>query len=433
MASLTKTEWWFDIEEEYNNGTVVEVSFGPLSYNYDSVISVQQFLDDINDAFSRPRAANNPAETYPDYQITARTLGGYYNTNLAKNNFNVRYTISALGANTPYTVYGGLKSFKIKFRTGIHGFAAPEFLNDGPVPRGVATIKSDLDARAAVIPYSSYVSTILDNPPVPPDFRIVPYSGVSNRLLLLLNSSTGEYTTTPVIIKETDRDAIANQYVAQGGTSLAADVTLEELIENGKLRITYKNDDPIDRYEIFRTTTKPNSYADFALNGAPYKVISGRITIDKRASGAHLNDKVLPNTKYYYCVRAIDVHNNFSNPTHIFEAELVDNEGQVYLILKTIYLENVTDQKIKTKSGRRYIYIEPSLRNLQYTIPIDQAATTSTLPGNNILDQVLQDEGGNNIDADCWDKTLKIRVTSKKTGKKVDLNVTFKNTGVITP
>ena len=432
MVSLAKTQWWFDFEEEYNNGTVVDFSFGPLQYNYGSVISVQQFVDDINNLFSNTvRAVNNSGESYPLYTIEARVFGGYYDTNLAKNNFNLRYTISPV-FNGDNALYGGLQSFKLKFRTGPHGFAAPAFLNDGPVPRGVATIKSDLDARAAVVPHSSYVSTILDNPPVPPDFRIVPYSGVSNRLLLLLNSSTGEYTTTPVIIKETDRNAIINQYVAQGNT-LATDVTLEELIENGKLRITYKNDDPIDRYEIFRTTTKPNSYADFALNGAPYKVISGRITIDKRASGAHLNDKVLPNTKYYYCVRAIDVHNNFSNPTHIFEAELVDNEGQVYLILKTIYLENVTDQKIKTKSGRRYIYIEPSLRNLQYTIPIAQAATTSTLPGNNILDQVLQDEDGNNIDADCWDKTLKIRVTSKKTGKKVDLNVTFKNTGVITP
>ena len=432
MVSPTKTEWWFDFEEEYNDGTIVEFSYGPLQYNYDSVISVQQFLDDINDLFQNTFRISIPGiGAYPTYYIEADVVGGYYNTNLAKDNFAVKYNIVAYFNEA--AAYGGLQSYKLKFRTGDHGSAAPGFLNEGPVPRGYATIKSDLDARAAVIPYSSHISTILDNPPVPPDFRIVPYSGVSNRLLLLLNSSTGEFTSTPVIIKETDRDAIANQYIAQGGTSLTEDVTLEELIENGKLRITYKNDDPIDRYEIFRTTTKPNSYADFALNGAPYKLVSGRITIDKRSSAAHLIDEVLPNTKYYYCVRAIDVHNNFSNPTHIFEAELVDNEGQVYLILKTIYLENITDPKIKTKSGRRYIYIEPSLRNLEYAIPVSETATTSTLPGNNILDQVIQDEQGNNIDADCWDKTLKIRVTSKKTGRKVDLNVTFKNTGVITP
>ena len=131
-------------------------------------------------------------------------------------------------------------------------------------------------------------------------------------------------------------------------------------------------------------------------------------------------------------MRGIDVHNNFSNPTHVFEAEMVDNEGQIYLILKVIYFANNEKPK-EVKEGRRYIYIEPSLRNLEYNVPIDPTALPSTLPGNNVLDQVTQDDAGNNIDADCWDKTLKIRVTSKKTGKKVDLNVTFKNTGVITP
>ena len=146
--------------------------------------------------------------------------------------------------------------------------------------------------------------------------------------------------------------------------------------------------------------------------------------MDKRASGAHLIDEVQPNTKYYYCVRAIDVHNNFSNPTHVFEAELVDNEGQVYLILKTIYFEE-TIERIETKAGRRYIYIEPSLRNVAYNASIEPDDAPSTLPDDNIL--------GPGGDEACWDQTLKIRVTSKKTGKKVDLNVTFKNTGVITP
>jgi hypothetical protein len=119
-----------------------------------------------------------------------------------------------------------------------------------------------------------------------------------------------------------------------------------------------------------------------------------------------------------------DVHNNFSNPTHVFEAELVDNEGQIYLILKTIYFEEKLESS-QTKAGRRYIYIEPSLRNVAYNASIDPEQSSNQAPSNNIL--------GPEGDADCWDKTLKIRVTSKKTGRKVDLNVTFKNTGVVTP
>jgi len=417
----TLTNWWLDFDEVFNyENTPVfnQYSYGPFEYDLNGDISVQQFLDDINNKFVARSAASGGA--LPTYEISAQILGGYYNDDAPKNNFAVKYTITVAD---PGSLFGGLSEYRIAFRSGPHGSNVPVYINDAPVPRGEITIKSDMDTRAAVIPYSTHINTILDNPPVPPDFRIVPFSGVSNRLLLLLNSSTGEFDATPVLIKENDLEAVVNQYVAQTNSPITLEDAREQ-ISNRTLKITYKNDDPIDRYEIFRTTTKPESYADFALSAAPYKTISGRITIDKRASGAHLIDDVRSNTKYYYCVRAVDVHNNFSNPTHVFEAELVDNEGQIYLILKTIYFEEKIE-RTETKSGRRYIYIEPSLRNLVYDGSISSDQASNQAPSSNIL--------GPAGDADCWDKTLKIRVTSKKTGKKVDLNVTFKNTGVITP
>ncbi|MEK9694842.1 MAG: hypothetical protein VW270_03700 [Candidatus Poseidoniales archaeon] len=414
----TLTNWWLDFDEVFNDGTTLQTSYGPFEYDVNGEISVQQFLDDINAAFDERGRGRRIAR--PSYQISAQILGGYYNDDAPKNNFAVKYTITTLDDGD---LNGGLSEYQIAFRNGPHGSNTPVYINDAPVPRGEITIKSDMDTRAAVIPYSTHINTILDNPPVPPDIRIVPFSGVGNRLLLLLNSSTGEFDATPVLIKDTDLEAVVNQYVAQTNEPISL-VDAQEQINNRALKITYKNDDPIDRYEIFRTTTKPNSYADFASDGGDYKTASGRITMDKRASGAHLIDDVQPNTKYYYCVRAIDVHNNFSNPTHVFEAELVDNEGQVYLILKTIYFEE-TIERIETKTGRRYIYIEPSLRNVAYNASIGPNQSSGQAPSPNIL--------GPDGDADCWDKTLKIRVTSKKTGKKVDLNVTFKNSGVVTP
>jgi len=278
------------------------------------------------------------------------------------------------------------------------------------------------------VPYWSQTAAILDSPPVPPNIRVIPYIGVNNRLLILLNSNTGEYRARPVVIKDFDTTAIANHYVSQTGVPmLPGDVRSEIGIPSSPLKLLYQNDDPISRYEIFRITKKPTSYEDFNTAQNPYKIVTGEITSFKSSSSAFLVDVVEPNTKYYYCVRAVDIHNNFSNPTHVFEAELVDNEGQVYLILKTIIFEtDVSDNYVKT--GRRFVYIEPSVRNFSLTTVPPPGSTVDDNP--NPTSPIF---GSPNEGASCWNKTFKVRLTSKKSNKKIDLNILFKNTGVINP
>ena len=149
-------------------------------------------------------------------------------------------------------------------------------------------------------------------------------------------------------------------------------------------------------------------------------------------------DTVAPNVKYYYCFRCVDVHNNFSNPTIVYEAEIVDDEGQIYFILKPFDFDGKVKRKLH-KAGRRYIYIEPSIVQAQIQSSAAHSLGTllgasggdvnaiqeTDLPANNCL--------GPNSGTKVWDKVFKIRVTSKKTGKKFDLNLTFNNTGVDNP
>ena len=78
------------------------------------------------------------------------------------------------------------------------------------------------------------------------------------------------------------------------------------------------------------------------------------------------------------------------------------------------------------KSGRRYVYIEPSLRNVIYDGTIAAGVMETDIPGSGT--PILGPSTDN-----CWEKTFKVRLTSKKTGKKVDLNILCKNTGVANP
>ena len=453
MPPSIYTNWYFDVEEQYDLGTT-EFSVGPFSYMQNSTMTLLELASDINTAFlanfaSRLPVFNNNNAGTPFYQIEIdpqfdwRPLssgGGFYSGFMAlgpimnHDAFPIKTTFFQVRDpnNLVHPTLGAWQGFRIEFKTGEHGWevVAPP----ANVPYGTAEVYNETNTRSLMLPHSSKVVAINDNPPVPPDVRFVPYNGVSDQLLILLNSNTGEFPAPPIPIKSGDMEALYQQFVTQNGATYTFE-QFSTLVEahDAQSAITYKNDDPIDEYEVFRITTMPTSYSDFDTTDNPHEQLSGKITVDKESSATSLVDTIQPNTKYYYCFRSIDVHRNFSNPTHVFEAELVDNEGQVYLILNPIYFENSLSPQ-KSKTGRRFVYIEPSLRNVQYTQPspttqdflLETQATVDTLPSNNIL---AQGEGTVSV----WGQTFKIRVTSKKTGKKVDLNVTFQNSGVVDP
>jgi hypothetical protein len=268
--------------------------------------------------------------------------------------------------------------------------------------------------KALLVPYigdqGNLAAKIMDKPPVPPEITFYPFKGINNKLKILLNSSTGKLDAAPVSIEEGDEEYFLGEYHSQTGDW---DTTYGEMRAAGA-KVSFRSDDPVDAYEIFRLQTKPESYQSFAGNAVflnPSRGVPGSIL-----------DSVVPNTKYYYCARAIDVHGNRSNPTHIYELEIVDNNGQVFLKQGVIRYEVLKPDF--TKPARRFVYIEPAFRQIIFPDgTITGPAAVDTPPLSSIL-------GDTNIDK-VWGKTFKVRIKSKQTGRKVDLNLTFKNTGIV--
>lgn len=56
------------------------------------------------------------------------------------------------------------------------------------------------------------------------------------------------------------------------------------------------------------------------------------------ASTGEFVDYISSNKKYYYTFRMVDVHGHVSNPTEIYEIELVNDEGSVYLNKRIVEL-----------------------------------------------------------------------------------------------
>ena len=369
----------------------------------------------------------------------------HFITGLTEREMLVRYDISLYNATAikdqfkadypGYEYYG----FKIYWRTG------PKFMvPDEPLgPFAHVKYKQDTDTVALDLPYAPSIrATIQDDSPLPPMSRIAPYQGISSKLLIMLNSNTGEYLARPVAILPEDLEKLANIYLNQKGVVYTPDevnnLINDPLAAEEDYALEYKKDDPTTSFQVFRTTVRPTSYTDFSIGPSPHATIVSNVSYGKQSDGASLVDDIEPNKKYYYCFRSLDVHNNFSNPTHVFEVEMMDNDGQVYIIIKTIEFV-VGPQRSPSKPGRRFIYIEPSIANLTLESTDIFLAPTQTLdsitpedvPPDNILGATLATPPP--ADERVWDKQYKIRVTSTKTSRKFDLNLTFKNTGVKFP
>jgi len=253
--------------------------------------------------------------------------------------------------------------------------------------------------------YHEFDGRIMDNPPVFPDVNFIPYRGINNQILFNINNGVGEFKLKPVIIENSDSRIISLLREAQ------------KIEENEFLN--FKSDDHVGAYEIFRIDFKPKKYQDFSGN----RIALVKTDIDSitaiSATGASFIDNILPNKKYYYIFRSIDNHGHVSNPTSIYEVEIVDADGSIYPIIQTIEFESINEKITYQKSFKKYIKISPAfnqrlINEHKSGLIVDGQRLDSCKDKKNIHLGL--------VDEQIWNKDFKIRFTSKSTGKTVDLN-----------
>jgi len=171
-------------------------------------------------------------------------------------------------------------------------------------------------------------------------------------------------------------------------------------------------------YEVFRMTRPPQIEKDFAdhfLASIDDKTSlwypkQGLTRADLDNMNGYIPDKVRPNKKYYYAFRAITYHGTPSNLTLPYEIELVeDAEGFKVSVKEYRY---PTNNNYTYKRGyKRLVRIVPNLERLLFSEEEDRS--TWRLDDDNML--ALGETA-----------KFKIRVTSKHTGKKIDINLNIK-------
>ena len=228
--------------------------------------------------------------------------------------------------------------------------------------------------RLVELPFHTYEDLmVLDRPPLAPQIEFFPFKYLDDKIFISFVNTNGEQRLTPVVIKEGEQQKIDELAKAQKSTD----------------GIMFESDDEPQAYEVFRTRAKPTSYMEIPF----YK------TINIEDDGKNLIDDVVANTDYWYFFRAIDKHGNFSNPTIIYQVRLI-HDNVSYLNVSQFIFEG-----------------EPPEENIRFGKFLNLS-----LFGN-------EDE----LNADLLGKTLKIRIKSLETNKKVDLNIDFSKSQITNP
>lgn len=250
-----------------------------------------------------------------------------------------------------------------------------------------------------MVAYSPLVEQIFESPdlvvatqvkeilPSTPDIKIYSKKGESKEILVMLSNIIAK-TTQITGLKENKNSKIID---------LGSDVVVTKF--------------PTKEFRVYRTEEKPTSYETFSKT--PRKIID--------PNNSDFIDKIEPNIIYYYYAEAIDVRGVQSKPSKVIKFQMIEEQNHVFSLFE-IYDFGEDKENLTEKIFRKKIKISPTF--LQSTVgpkgivgeyikaSNDSKGYTNKLFG--VLDNVT-----NVI------PSHKIRVTSKKTRRRFDINTIF--------
>jgi hypothetical protein len=317
--------------------------------------------------------------------------------------YNQMYTYSVIA----YQAIIGAKYIYSNLQVGIAGGA------------GVAYVDVEMSPLIKIVEMPLFISVgrILSSPPLSPEINFIPYRGIPDQILFHFNTALGSEDLEPITFTAQEADDISQ-------------VSFNQKRTDGK--ITFETDDHNIAFQIYRVDKPPVSYSDFSeslLAIASTNSTDPQVNLQAGSTSALI--KQTTNKKYYYMFRSVDLHGGLSNPSEVYEIELYNDGGVGYPIIRQ-YEFGSADPKTTTKSARKLIQIIPR---------ISQAYLNEEASGLVNVDGSLSSAAGKSISLGLEDESLfattagwgvatgkrfKIRLTSKFTGKKVDINVDFK-------
>jgi hypothetical protein len=230
---------------------------------------------------------------------------------------------------------------------------------------------------------NNVIIPVSDSAPISPIITPIAFKDIKNKIRFNFQQGVDKYEQYPILIQDADNVFFENLRKSQ------------KKEPDSKLLFETKDTDGLN-FEIFRTMNAPNSYADFKNKLLTTILNTSYI------------DSLEVNRKYYYTFRSKNEAGFISNPSPVYEIQLLENSGTHYPIIR-IYEFPEVQQVTAIKNFKNKLYLSAAYNQLL----ANEVGETAT--GNPSL----------GIGEPIWNKEYKVRLTSKQTGRKIDINFKF--------
>jgi hypothetical protein len=254
-----------------------------------------------------------------------------------------------------------------------------------------------------IVPIHTFTESIvtIQPPPLPPQIKFLTQNNSSKKIDIYLSPMKGSLFDSfqTILAKDEAQRGLMNMN-KRNSSGIAADLyRFDTMSESGF-------------YEIFKMNDPPRSIEDFAN----FKL--AEIRMPWISNSAIYRDRVKPNTKYYYLFRKINSKELVSNPTSIFQVELLIDADDSKVIVEEYEIPMLPTSRPNHKfqslfqisPAAPHIYFDPNQPILYNRTGLSNTLSALSL---GIAEKSI------------WGRKFKFRVKSTTSGKIIDYNVTF--------
>ena len=280
-----------------------------------------------------------------------------------------------------------------------------------------STLKFDFinipSVKIVEVPLAFHTLRVVEPPPIVPEITF--YNEMTSRNKLKIRMEHQDGNIVDEYMKKPMRPFNGNQgYIDK----------LEQYFNDVNILVTSgKTSDGL--YEIYRLDKPPESYRDFE-DALIATVQSNVIYSNGEASrNAMFIDLISHQKKYYYAFRVLTHRGNPSELSPIYVAEMYEDADETFLTFD-LYQEPEIKDSQNIYNMRKYMQIIP---NFEQTVVNEQELLDNHTSAQDAIEAVSL--GDDELQEQLWeynkpDKYIKLRLESKSSGRKMDINLYFK-------